>query len=453
MANTNKQREFAPCNPGLLESLQNREYSKSTGSAIKYSENLLVEYVRLQKRLADIPSDPSTLNQILQEFWPSLRTLKKEEYKASSLLHMRASLRLHLQEKLNLDISNHPAFVTQNAVFDNYLRSLKKRGKGSVQHYEEIPRDDMRLIIQSLSLDDPVQLQMLVWFYIQLYFCKRGMENTQDMKIADIVIEKNGDLLIARLARNYATKNHRELDEDQESGGRMCAVKGSPKCPVMTLQNYISKLHPDMEDLWQKDKRNFTPSDTFWYEKRKLGHNKISEMMKNISALCKLPKVYTNHCVRVSCCTLLGELGFNDTELKSVSKHKSVDSLALYRRIKQSKKVEMAMMMSEAIGLTATTNVDQPSTSISSATTSSAHPSSQHFPFITTDGDAHEIPNFNVNILEEKKCASLSNLPDGDTVMILKSKTSGPIQEIQGTNNSEKRSIYIQNCSNFTIQM
>jgi hypothetical protein len=143
---------------------------------MKSYENLYLEYLQQQRGVTDIPTDPSLLNSTLASFWPCLRTLKNEEYQASTLQHIRACLRLFLQEKIHVDIFNDPALLQQNKVFENYIRTLKKRGKGAVHHYEEIPREDLRLIILVLGHEDPTSLQMLAWFYIQLFFCKRGME-------------------------------------------------------------------------------------------------------------------------------------------------------------------------------------------------------------------------------------------------------------------------------------
>jgi hypothetical protein len=100
-----------------------------------------------------------------------------------------------------------------------------------------------------------------------------------------------------------------------------------------------------------------------------------------------------------------------------VSKHKSVDSLALYKRVKQAKKVEMALKMSDAIGLSvastssastssastsaaSTTHIFAASTSVASTSVVSA--ASQRFPFISVDNSDHGHSHFSIDILEEK---------------------------------------------------
>jgi hypothetical protein len=229
---------------------------------------------------------------------------------------------------------------------------LKEIGKGVVVHYDEIPTDDMRKIVAVLNASNQTELQYLAWWYVQLFFCKRGRENTYEMKKSDLCIDEVNGKKIIRLRRIMGTKNHRELNEDASGGGRITEMAGDPKCPVKTIELYISKLHPINEWLWQKPIcRLLSMNDACWYESRKLGKNILSNMMSTISSHCSLSKKFTNHCVRVSACTLLGDLGYSDLDIQSVSKHKSTDSLGLYKRVKENRKVEMATRMAESLGL------------------------------------------------------------------------------------------------------
>ena len=53
-----------------------------------------------------------------------------------------------------------------------------------------------------------------------------------------------------------ATKNHQGglNDKEDESDGKMFEVPGSPRCPVQTVENYISHLNPKMDFLFQRQK-------------------------------------------------------------------------------------------------------------------------------------------------------------------------------------------------------
>jgi hypothetical protein len=366
-------RTFVTCSVEEIESLTKKKYAASTMRNIQTYENLLTAFLAT-KNVTVIPSDPSSLNDLLCEFWPSIRTSKNEEYSANSLCTMRHLLRTLILKKTDVDILLHPSLKPQYAVFDNVLKKLKDIGKGTIKHYPEIPSDDMKKIISTLDSSNPTELQYLAWWYVQLFFCRRGRENTQEMKKSDLVFEEVEGSLTIRLGRILSTKNHKEVNEDADSGGLICEMKGHSKCPVQTLKFYISKLNAGIEWLWQKPTAKLvSPKDSCWYERSKVGCNKLSEMMKNISLKCSLSKSFTNHCIRVSTCTLLGELGFTDIDIQAVSKHKSVDSLAVYKRTKMARKMDMATKMSHFLGLCTIPTSTSPAASASSNLQETAH--------------------------------------------------------------------------------
>jgi hypothetical protein len=347
---SSRKRTFASCSDEEIRQLECRQYASNTVKGQQCIEKLFISFINT-KGFTDIPTCPIIINGILSEFWPSLRTLKNEEYSASTLQTFRHLLRNVFTKTVNIDILADIRLKSQRDVFDNYLRGLKERGKGSVNHFQEIPKEEMRQITSRLSLTNPTELQYLSWWFVQLFFCKRGIENTQNMQKNDLVFEEVQSKKCIRLGKVLKTKNHQELNEDARSGGRICEIPGFSKCPVNVLTLYLSKLNPQNNFLWQYPSTSFIPANNCWYQNKSLGHNKIARMMKSISNFCSLSHEYTNHCVRVSACTLLGELGFTDLDVQSVSKHKSVDSLGLYKRTKDARKMEMATLMAKSIGL------------------------------------------------------------------------------------------------------
>ena len=44
-----------------------------------------------------------------------------------------------------------------------------------------------------------------------------------------------------------------------------CSLPGSPYCPVMSFQNYVRRLHPSNERLWQKPLDSFSENSPVWY--------------------------------------------------------------------------------------------------------------------------------------------------------------------------------------------
>jgi hypothetical protein len=196
------------------------------------------------------------------------------------------------------------------------------------------------MIVSKLSIDDPQQLQWLSWLYMQLFLCRRGVEKTHSMKKTDVIIENSGTYSIIRL-RNQEVKNHKEVNEDGENGGVIRSVPGNLKCPFSVISTYLSHLNSKCDSLWQRPKPTAANSGE-WYCNVSLGHNTIEKMLRTISTFCETQTKYTNHCLRVSSCSLLGEAGYTDLDIQSVSRHKSVSSLGIYKRVKLDKKIKMS---------------------------------------------------------------------------------------------------------------
>jgi hypothetical protein len=172
------------------------------------------------------------------------------------------------------------------------------------------------------------------------------------LKKNDIVVEHIGAPDMIRLARNSHEKNHAEVNEDFDNGGRIASVPGNRKCPVKVITNYLEKLNPLCDSLWQRPKKNVSAESSPWYDNAPLGHNTLKTMMKSISVFSNLSSTYTNHCLRVSSCSLLGEAGFSDLDIAAVSKHKSLSSLGIYKRVRDVRKSEMSQTLSIAMGIT-----------------------------------------------------------------------------------------------------
>ena len=119
-----------------------------------------------EKGYETLPSTPSLLNTLLCSYWPSLRTLKGDEYTARTLCNHRQLLRTYIMQSAQIDIFNAVELKDQNMVFDNYTKSLKQKGKGTVRHFRETPLEDMRKVAAGLTLNNPIELQLLTWWYI-----------------------------------------------------------------------------------------------------------------------------------------------------------------------------------------------------------------------------------------------------------------------------------------------
>jgi len=136
-----------------------------------------------------------------------------------------------------------------------------------------------------------------------------------------------------RRTSSEVTKNHQGVDDEdyEPEGGRMYATV-TPRCPVTSFKKYLEKRNQNNTALWQRPRNSFDENDSTWFEKQPIGKNTLGCMMSNISKAAKLSKIYTNHCVRATCITVLSESGFEARHIVTISGHRNEQSVRNYVR-------------------------------------------------------------------------------------------------------------------------
>ena len=248
------------------------------------------------------------LDEMLRDFYISLR--KGEElYKRNTYLSLRQSLRRKLEDVMDRKvdiIKDENNFPLSIEIFQCLLKKVKADGRGETEHYDEINEKDFSLISSRLDINVPQQLQWLVFVVIGLFFARRGNENLDGMTKDDFgfKLTENGKRYI-HLKKDELTKNHRQNDPEKSNGG-LIVETNLLNCPYSIVLHYIKKLNPLNRYFWQRPRDSFCIDDETWFEIRKIGVNTIKDYMSNISKFCNLSKTYTNHCLGVSCCSILG---------------------------------------------------------------------------------------------------------------------------------------------------
>jgi hypothetical protein len=96
------------------------------------------------------------------------------------------------------------------------------------------------------------------------------------------------------------------------------------KCPVLSLEKYMSKLNGNNDSFWQRPRDNVTENDNIWYQNSAVGHNTLGKFIKAISIDAGLSQLYTNHCIRASSITApspeTNKCRFSHEQCKIVSK-------------------------------------------------------------------------------------------------------------------------------------
>lgn len=290
------------------------------------------------------------LNSCLKSFYTTARKQDGQFYKASSLKSIRGAIDRYLRSPprcKQFSIVADAAFTEANKILDAFVKDLRKSGKISgVIHKKAITKEQIDKLFQSGELGladtkDPAQLQRTAWFYIGLFFGRRGRENQRQMKPAMLVLRTTPQgQEYFELNRQFpgavaATKNHQGglNDDEDESDAKIFSVPESPRCPVKTLKNYLSHLNPKQEALFQRPRevRSFSPDEeNVWFCNVPLGPNYLDSMLKSMSSRAGIEPYLTNHCLRATTVTVLSDSNCETRHIKSVTGHKSDQSIESY---------------------------------------------------------------------------------------------------------------------------
>lgn len=340
---------FAVIEDKELEKLFDAADSKNTKRQINYSVRILSQYCETRNcTLADVEQLPvDQLDSFLKKFYPALRKEDGSLYSKKSMQGIRYGIQRHFSDIRGFDIVKGTEFSESSKSFKAMLVKLKDAGLGYVQHKPVISKPDFAKIQAAKSLDvtTPRGLQNKVFIDIMLFLCGRGQENLREMKASDFTVTTDEDGLRSVTRRDMLTKNNRE-GADEKTGGMMCEVPGDARCPVKSLLEYTSRLNPKCPAFWQKPKEKAPEDPTEpWYCNMPVGINTLNKKIKEISKEAGCSKIYTNHCLRATCVTVLDQAGFQNRDIMSVSGHHSEQSIKHYSRTSNEKKRQMSAII------------------------------------------------------------------------------------------------------------
>ena len=96
---------------------------------------------------------------------------------------------------------------------------------------------------------------------------------------------------------------------------------------------YKSKLHEDLNYLWQKPKKSVHYTDALWYDRQRVGHDPLERFFKFLPEEVKLSSdKYTNHSIRATCITLLDNAQFEARHIIAMTGHKSENTIKQYAK-------------------------------------------------------------------------------------------------------------------------
>ena len=195
--------------------------------------------------------------------------------------------------------------------------------------------------LASADMKNPRALLQTTWFYISLYFGKRGRENQSLMtkSMLCLVVTASGEEYFELHKEPDAvlsTKKHTgglEGSEDH-ADGKIFSSHGSKTCPVQTIKSYFFHLNPDIDSLFQRPKdesSRFNPEkDKVWFERTVLGHNTLENMVKNMTQRAGIQPYFTNPSLRATTVTILSSVNVETRQIKAGTGHKSDAGIESY---------------------------------------------------------------------------------------------------------------------------
>lgn len=276
------------------------------------------------------------LDRNLSRFYVEARTKECKEYSRSALLGFRNAIERFINNNgKSIKLSKNNQFQQSNKILDAKLKINRRAGKENVKHKAIIVQRDMQKIKTSayLAMDNPNGLLRRTWFFVTLYWCRRGREGQRTLRSDSFKFcqDENGREY-AVMTHDEATKNHpggENSKPSDEKETRMYSTE-TPDDAFASLKLYVSKLNPKCKAFFQHPRANFAFDDAVWYENKPIGVNKLGDMMKSISIGAELSQVYTNHSVRASAITLLSNANVPDRHIMFVSGHSNEQSIAHY---------------------------------------------------------------------------------------------------------------------------
>ncbi|XP_050181247.1 activating transcription factor 7-interacting protein 1 isoform X6 [Myiozetetes cayanensis] len=321
---------------GLEEEEEDAKSIKNTHKQTGWAANLLKQWLAKNGKDPSFELVPvSELNDILREFYYTIRNHDGNTYSVASYKSMRAGLNRHLKMppyNRQICLMKDKEFASANMVFVSVLKMLRMQGKDETHHHPPIAAEDLRKIKQSgvLGLHSPLALVNKVWFDLQLHFAKRGREILRDLAPDAFVVEKDKN------GRRYAMFRYPgkgKNGEDPHKMGKMYDMPGDPNCPVFSLELYLSKLPPEPPAFYLhplKLTSEQMQEQSVWYKREPMGVNYLGTMMPRISVAAQLSQRYTNHSLRTTTIQLLCEAGLGPREIMAVTGHRSESAIRHY---------------------------------------------------------------------------------------------------------------------------
>ena len=121
--------------------------------------------------------------------------------------------------------------------------------------------------------------------------------------------------------------------------------ENSTRCVIRLYNKYMS-LRPSNApcDVFYLQPLKF-PKPSCWYQPKPVGHNPLAQTVKRLCSQVGIDGYFTNHSLRRTCATRLYQKGADEQQIMSVTGHRSMDAVRIYKKISCKQEEEISRMI------------------------------------------------------------------------------------------------------------
>ncbi|XP_033727679.1 glutamine-rich protein 1-like [Pecten maximus] len=330
---------------------ENASTKRKTSGYVK----LLRDFLSTQTETREISDIPySELDQLLAQFFMSVRQKDGLEYEPTSLRGMLGSFERVLKQR-----KYGESLITSVCFSKTSKKILKKQGLGNQPKTADAISDaEINQLYDAgeLGANSPNSILNTLWFNNTLLFGMRsGAAEHRALCWGDIHHGYDPEL-----EREYLEYNERQTKT--RTGADISLFRKKPRayenlenperCPVKIYKTYKEKRPCDFSG---NDHPFYLAASTIksptmydqWFSRCPVGQNKLKNLMKTmtINANIKGEKRLTNTSVRKHLCQKLLENDIPDTQAVQITGHKNPNSLNNYRAMTSAQKRNISSML------------------------------------------------------------------------------------------------------------
>ena len=250
---------------------------------------------------------------------------------------------------------NDVRFAEFHKTLDSVCSQLHSQGVGaSTNSAAVISLEDEEVLLDRkiMSMDNPISLQNMVFFYVSLHCCLRGGQEQRDLSIQQFsrfpsdTANYEDDTYYQYT--EFISKNNQHRFKDIHSKNKsvkIFAIPNSRKCPVKLLDFYFSRLPADPKAFYLRPLINTPEPGKAWYVNVPVGINTLRVMMTKMSEKGCLTTKYTNHSLRATSTSRLFASNVPEKLIQEKSGHRSLAGLRAYERTTQQQEQSMTKIL------------------------------------------------------------------------------------------------------------